>query len=52
MWGFYSSRNRQLANDIFNLIKNKDVSSQYNANLKSPKHGDQSFLSRYVIKRN
>lgn len=49
MWGFYNSRNRQLANNIFNLIKSKEISSQFNGNFKSPKHGDQAFLSKHVL---
>ena len=49
MWGFYNARSRQLANNIFNLIKNKEISSKFNANLKSPYDGDQHFLSEHVI---
>jgi hypothetical protein len=48
MWGFASVRDRALATKIFSLIVDKKVSEQFNKNGKSPKHGDQSFLARYV----
>ena len=45
MWGFYNSRDRNLANKIFDLIKNPEISKTY---LKSSKVGDQKFLKEYV----
>ena len=48
MWGFYNARNRIIANNIFELIKDNAISKQYNGNFKSPKHADQSFLAKYV----
>ena len=48
MWGFYSARDRNLANRIFEQFTNKQIASQFNADLKSPKGADQNFLSQYV----
>jgi hypothetical protein len=48
MWGFKTHQNRSLANSIFDLILNKNISKSYNHNLKSPKQGDQQFLNHYV----
>jgi hypothetical protein len=48
MWGFFSKADRQLANHIFNLIINKNISRNYNKNKKSPKGFDQIFLSHHV----
>jgi hypothetical protein len=48
MWGFYNSRDRNLANKIFELIKNPRIAYLYNKNLASPKGKDQEFLTDYV----
>ena len=48
MWGFYNSRDRNLANKIFDLIKNPKIANVYNKNLTSPKGRDQHFLKDYV----
>ena len=48
MWGFYNSRNRNLANTIFDLIINPEIGSLYNQNLNSPRGQDQYFLRDYV----
>lgn len=48
MWGFYNSRNRDLANILFKSILNSNISSKYNLNYTSPKGYDQYFLSTYV----
>ncbi len=43
MWGFYNSRNRELASSIYNKITDKSIAAQYNQN--SKKGLDQFFLS-------
>ena len=43
MWGFYNSRNRKLANQIYNKIINKSIAFHYNQQNK--KGMDQFFLS-------
>lgn len=43
MWGFYNSRNRELASSIYNKITDKSLAAQYNQN--SKKGLDQFFLS-------
>ena len=48
MWGFNSARNRNLANQIFQVIIDKSISANFNANLQSPKGQDQFFLTQYV----
>jgi hypothetical protein len=48
MWGLKSHQNRSLANIIFNLILDRNISAKYNYNLNSPKQGDQQFLNQYV----
>jgi hypothetical protein len=46
MWGFYNSRNRNLANNLFNLIVKPSIAVYYKNNNK--KERDQDFLSKYV----
>ena len=48
MWGFYSARNRNLANQIYAKFTDKQITARYNAGMKSPKGGDQQFLSEHV----
>ena len=48
MWGFKTYQNRSLANSIFNLILNRNISNEYNHDFKSHKQGDQLFLNKYV----
>ena len=47
MWGFYNSKNRQLANELFNRIVDPEISYKYNK-VKNQKGKDQEFLSRHV----
>ncbi len=43
MWGFFNARNREIANNIFTIITNKSIASQFkNANRKG---NDQYLLS-------
>lgn len=46
MWGFKSSDDRKLANDIITKIKNKNISEKYNFN--SRKGLDQHFLRNEI----
>ncbi|CAF1000518.1 unnamed protein product [Brachionus calyciflorus] len=48
MWGFKSILNRAKANEIYNLIINKNLSRNYNPNGRSTKGYDQFFLSDHV----
>ena len=43
MWGFYSSRNRELAQKLYKKILNKSLALKYNQN--NRKGLDQFFLS-------
>ena len=43
MWGFYNSRNRDLANSLYNKMIDKSLATQYNQN--SKKGLDQFFLT-------
>ena len=42
------ARDRAQAKKIFNLFLNKEISSNFNQGLKSPKGSDQQFLAQYV----
>lgn len=50
MWSFRNVFDRDLANQIFGLIIDPSIAKIYNSNMKSPKQGDQSFLTHYVYK--
>jgi hypothetical protein len=50
MWGFQNKNDRSLANKIFELIVDPNITKHYNSNLKSPKQGDQRFLTDHVYK--
>jgi hypothetical protein len=46
MWGFYSKRNRKLADHIFKIYKNKSLMQVYNSNAIAGKNkydSDQNF---------
>lgn len=47
MWGFYNSRNRALANQIFSKMIELSTSKLYNSNTNA-KQMDQAFLSAYL----
>jgi hypothetical protein len=44
MWGFYSRRDRSLADSIFRLVNDTQLKAQYNG----PKGNDQFFLGAHV----
>ena len=48
MWGFYNSRDRQLANKLFELIIDRNTSLKYNGNNKNSYNADQVFLANVV----
>ena len=48
MWGFRSIRNRKLANEIADLIKNPELAKSYNPTGKSEKNQDQVLLREYI----
>ena len=50
MWGFRNKYDRDLANKIFGLIVNPNIAKHYNSDFKSPKGGDQNFLTDHVYK--
>ena len=56
MWGFYNSRNRVIAEDIFNSILNVNLARKFSPfKYKNKYNGDQIFLKQLVypkIKRN
>ena len=50
MWGFYNSRNRYLANKIFDLVIDKKISKAYSKATNKNRYGaDEKFLSKYVF---
>ena len=56
MWGFYNSRDRLMANSIFEFILDVNLAKKYSPiKYKNKYNGDQIFLKQYVyskIKRN
>ncbi len=56
MWGFYNSRDRLMANSIFELILDVNLATKYSPiKYKNKYNGDHFFLKQYVyskIKRN
>ena len=48
MWGFRNDLNRRLANHIYGLITNRNISKFYNFNNKSQRGHDQFFLRDHV----
>ena len=48
MWGFQNFRNRELANKIVDLIKNREIAKSYNPGGNSRKGRDQDFLQGHV----
>lgn len=47
MWGFYNSRNRDLASYIFSYIIDFKISAIFNKD-KNVKQADQTFLREYI----
>ena len=41
MWGFFNARNRKIANNIFTVITNKSIASQF-------KNGNQKGNDQYL----
>ena len=48
MWGFYNSRNRPLANKLFNLIIDRNTSLKDNKKQQNSYNVDQVFLANVV----
>lgn len=51
MWGFYSKRNRDLADELFKLILSLKLSRKYNRKLKNLKGFDQFFLRDQIYSK-
>ena len=51
MWGFKNYKNRNLANDIYELVINKTLSVKYNPSGISSRGHDQFFLSHHVYNK-
>jgi hypothetical protein len=49
MWGFQNHLDRELANKLMNLIKDRNIAKSYNSDGKSQKGRDQDFLQSYFL---
>jgi hypothetical protein len=48
MWGYQNFRNREVADKVINLIKNRDIARNYNPGGNSRPGGDQDFLGAHI----